>query len=118
MDHPDNKVKFLENIHYHEPSDQEAVYAIVSLIDDLFLEGKFDEVNDILVKIKFDNLNSNTMIALVISSWAGSKHLPEWPSFLERAHKKLEELTSIEYAAQLLQGIYRNMVNVGDLRVY
>lgn len=69
-------------------TDQE-LDVVYDTVNDLFCEGRFKEVDEMLAAIDVDSMDSVLLIAwLTTSAWAKSK-LPSRPAFYEKCETKL-----------------------------
>lgn len=97
--------EFLDRL-YSCPAGQteEAIYFVISGIDEMMLAGAFGDVDRIVQKADCTRLPTDILVSLLTASaWARSR-LPSRPAFADRAHAVIVERHP-DRAAAILRGL-------------
>ncbi len=83
-------------------SSEDKGFYIMNNFDMMYLDGKFDEVNEVIKSIKLDGLDSSTLRAICVAiKWVEEK-LPYAKQFYQLAYSKMLELKGKPLADRLL----------------
>ena len=75
-------------------------------VDDAFLDGRFQEINELLPTIKLELLNPTLLVGWLCITFAAKPHLPSRDALVLRVEQRLRDLGEPEVRITgLLQGL-------------